>query len=79
MVSIPPTMSVGSVVGTIKQNTTRELKKRFPFLKEVYWRGNGIWSDGYFVSTVGINETIIAKYIEDQGRKDAGQTKFEIS
>ena len=79
LVSIPPTMTVGNVVGTIKQNTTRELKKRFPFLREVYWRGNGIWSDGYFVSTVGINETIIAKYIEDQGRKDAGQTKFVVS
>ena len=35
--SIPPTMRVGEAVGIIKQNTSRELKQKFPFLKEVYW------------------------------------------
>jgi hypothetical protein len=33
---------------------------------------------GYFVSTVGINGRVIRKYIEDQGKKDAGQTLFEV-
>ena len=37
LVSIPPTMPVGKVVGIIKQNTSRELKQEFPFLKQVYW------------------------------------------
>ena len=35
-----------------------------------------MWSDGYFVSTVGINEEIIRKYIEMQGREDGGQVKL---
>ena len=78
LVSIPPTMSVGSVIGVIKQNTSRELKQKFPFLKRVYWGTDSLWSEGYFVSTVGINEAAIQAYIEDQGKKDAGQTKFEI-
>ena len=78
-VSIPPTMRVGEAVGIIKQNTSRDLKQKFPFLKEVYWGTEGIWSEGYFVSTVGIDETLIQKYIEEQGKKDSGQTKFEIS
>jgi putative transposase len=39
---------------------------------------DAIWSEGYFVSTVGINEETIQIYIEEQGKKDAGQTKFEI-
>lgn len=77
LVSIPPTISVGKVVGVIKQNTAKELKQKFPFLKEVYWGTEAIWSEGYFVSTVGINDTVIRKYIQDQGKKDAGQTLFE--
>jgi len=28
---------------------------------------------------VGIDEDVIRAYVEDQGKKDAGQTKFEIS
>ena len=79
LVSIPPTMSVGKAVGIIKQNTSRELKQKFPFLKRVYWGTDAVWSEGYFVSTVGINEAMIHAYIEEQGKKDAGQTKFEIS
>ncbi len=79
LVSIPPTMSVGKVVGIIKQNTSLELKQKFPFLRQVYWGTDAVWSEGYFVSTVGINEETIQAYIEEQGKKDAGQTKFEIS
>ena len=79
LVSIPPTMSVGTVVGIIKQNTSRELKQKVPFLKKVYWGSDAVWSEGYFVSTVGIDEAVIQKYIENQGKKDSGQTKFEIS
>jgi putative transposase len=79
LVSIPPTMSVGRAVGIIKQNTARDLKQKFPFLKQVYWGTDAIWSEGYFVSTVGIDDAMIRTYIAEQGKKDAGQTKFELS
>ena len=79
LVSIPPTMSVGKVVGIIKQNTSREMRQKFPFLMQTYWGTDGVWSDGYFVSTVGADEKVIQAYIENQGQKDAGQTKFEFS
>ena len=78
LVSIPPTMTVGKVIGIIKQNTSRELKQKFPFLKQVYWGTDAIWSEGYFASTVGIDEGVVQAYIEEQGKKDAGQTKFEL-
>ena len=74
LVSIPPQLSVGTVVRLIKTNTAKKIKEQFPFLKEVYWGVDGIWSNGYFVSTVGINETIIKKYIQHQGDEDIGQT-----
>jgi putative transposase len=78
LVSIPPTMPVGSAVRIIKSNTSKQLKQKFPFLKEAYWGTDGIWSDGYFVSTVGINEATIRRYIEMQGQEDAGQAKLEL-
>jgi len=78
MIWIPPKMSVGQVVRVLKSNTSRNLKQKFPFLKKVYFGTESIWSGGYFVSTVGINEEVISKYIDKQGLEDSGQTKFEI-
>ena len=78
MIMIPPKMSVGEAVRIIKSNTSRELKKKFPFLKKVYWGTDGVWSDGYFVSTVGINEKVIKNYIEQQGQEDSGQAQLVL-
>ena len=77
LISIPPTMAVGKAVGIVKQNTALNLKQKFPVIKSIYWGTDAVWSEGYFVSTVGINEKTIQKYIEEQGKKDSGQMKFE--
>ena len=78
LISIPPKMSVSQAVNVIKTNTAREIRKKFDFLDKVYWGNAGIWSTGYFISTVGINEQIIQRYIEQQGQDDIGQ-KIVIS
>ena len=78
LVSIPPQVTVGSVVRLFKTNTSRNLKTQFKFLQKLYWGTDGIWSDGYFVSTVGIDESIIKRYIENQGEVDVGQTLFVL-
>ncbi len=75
---IPPKYSVSMVVETIKKNTSRALSKKFGFLKKVYWDEQGIWGTGFFVSTVGINEEVIRKYIEMQGKEDTGQAELEF-
>lgn len=77
LISIPPTLSVGKVVGLIKQNTSHKLKQKFPIIKKIYWGTDAFWSEGYFVTTVGIDEEMIKRYIEEQGKKDSGRTKFE--
>jgi len=59
LISIPPKMSVGNAVRIIKANTARSIRQKFPILRKVYWGSEGMWSDGYFVSTIGINESII--------------------
>lgn len=78
LLSIPPSMPVGKVVGIIKANTSKGIKKKFAFLRDVYWGSDGIWSDGYFVSTVGVNESVIRRYIEYQGKQDTGQAQLEL-
>ena|SRR3989344_1303326 len=74
LISIPPQMSVGSVVRLLKTNTAHNIKTKFPFLKHLYYGTDGMWSDGYFVSMVGIDEETVKRYIENQGKEDVGQT-----
>ena len=76
---IPPKYSVSKVVETLKKNTSRLLREKFShFLDKVYWDKGGIWSKGFFVSTVGINEEIIKRYVRMQGKEDAGQAQLEF-
>jgi len=78
VISIAPKFSVSQVVNMIKANTGSAMRKRFSFLDKVYWGIEGIWSIGYFVSTVGINEATIRKYVQMQGKEDSGQAKLEF-
>lgn len=78
LVQIPPRMSVSAAVNILKSNTSAALKKRFRFLKNVYLDEAGVWSVGYFVSTVGVNELIIRRYIRKQEKEDAGQAKLAL-
>lgn len=75
---IPPRYAVSAVVGRLKGQTASALRKKFPWLAEVYWSENVVWSPGYFVSTVGIDEAKILRYVRWQGRQDSGQAKLEL-
>ncbi len=75
---IPPKYSVASVVGTLKGRSASILRKMFKWLQKVYWNENIVWSPGYFVSTVGIDEDKVLSYVKYQQRQDSGQTKFDL-
>lgn len=77
-ISIPPKMRVSDVVRTIKSISGRLLKKKFEYIRKAYWGVDGVWSDGYFVSTIGIDEMIIQRYIEHQGQEDRGQAQLVL-
>ena len=79
LISIPPTIGVGKMVGIIKQNTAKELKQKFPIIRKIYWGTESVWSDGYFVSTVGIDEDIIERYIVSQAKKIQGKPEQGLS
>jgi len=70
---IPPKYSIAETLARLKSQSSSMLRKRFVWLKEVYWKDNIVWSPGYFVSSVGIDEKTIKKYVEMQGRQDSGQ------
>ena len=78
LLSIPPKFSISEVVKELKANTGLRMRRKFPFLDKVYWGKGGIWSRGYFVSTVGVSESTIRKYIEMQGKEDSGQALLEF-
>ena len=68
-IEIPPNLSVAAVVRVLKSASSAKLKKQFKFIRGMYLDGS-IWSVGYFVSTIGLNEHSIKKYIEYQGTQD---------
>jgi len=75
---IPPSYKVSEVVGRIKCQTASKLRKKFSWLSKVYWKENIVWSPGYFVSTIGLDEKSILKYVKFQKTQDLGQAKLEL-
>jgi len=78
LISIPPKYSISSVMGKLKSQLASRMRKFFPWLEKVYWNENIVWSPGYFVSSVGIDEKTIRKYVEFQGQQDSGQLRQEL-
>jgi len=69
-IEIPPKYAIAEVVQKLKSYSSQFLKKKFKFIKDIY--SDSIWSVGYFVSTIGLNEDQIRKYIERQNNFDKG-------
>ena len=84
--SIPPKVSVSKFLGLLKGKLAIKLFKSYPkFRKKPYW-GNHFWARGYFVSTVGVDEEMIRRYVRHQEGRDrqeerqrAGFDLFEAS
>lgn len=77
LVEIPPSISVSSFVGYLKGKSTLMIFERHANLK--YKFGNRhFWSEGYYVSTVGLNEATIRKYIRDQEKQDQIKDKLSL-
>lgn len=75
LVSIPPKISVSSFMGYLKEKSSLMIFDKHANLK--YKFGNRkFWAEGYYVSTVGLNESTIRKYIQQQERYDIMQDKL---
>ena len=76
--SIPPKVSVSELLGTLKGKLAIKLFKTYPTLKQKPYWGNHFWSRGYFVTTVGVDEEIIRRYVkyqEAEDKKEETQTR----
>ena len=68
---IAPSVPVASMVQKLKAHSSRELKRDFKFIRDMDDGDDaGIWSVGYFCSTIGLNENMIRRYIENQDKHD---------
>lgn len=60
-VSIPPKYSVSYAVGILKGKSSAWIKK-----KTTKFPKGTLWERGYFVSTIGLNEHAVKRYVENQ-------------
>jgi putative transposase len=69
ILSIPPKYTVSSVMGFLKGKLALRLFQRYEQIGKRYW-GRHLWSRGYCVSTVGLDEEKIRKYVKWQEKKE---------
>ena len=75
---IPPKYSIADVMGQLKAQSASYLRNKYPFLEKVYWKENIVWSPGYFVSSIGLDEAMIKHYVEYQGKQDLDQLELKL-
>ena len=74
-IEVAPNVSISDAVAKLKTTSSRFLRSKFKFIRDIYIEKDGIWSVGYFSSTIGLNEAQVRRYIEWQGKKDIPKTK----
>jgi putative transposase len=77
LVSIPPKISVSSFMGYLKGKSALMIFDKHANLKYKYGNRH-FWAEGYYVSTVGLNEATIKKYIEEQEKHDIALDKLSV-
>lgn len=77
LVSIPPKLSVLQFMGYFKGKSALMIFDKHANLK--YKFGNWhFWAEGYYVSTVGLSEATIRKYIQEQEKHDIAMDKLSV-
>jgi putative transposase len=65
-ISTTPFEAPTSIIKVLKGVTALRLFKKFPELRNKYWKGK-LWSPSYYVGTAGrVSSETIQKYIEEQ-------------
>ncbi len=63
-VRYPPRYSPSQLAEKIKSNTSRELRRKFPHLKQ--WCKKALWAPGCYHGSVGQGFEVVHKYIDSQ-------------
>ena len=75
LLEIPPRISVSSFMGYLKGKSSLMIFEHHTNLKYKFGSRN-FWATGYYVSTVGLNEATIRKYIREQEKEDMMEDKL---
>ena len=76
-VAIPPKESISDFMGYLKGKSALMMFDKHANLK--YKFGNRhFWAEGYYVSTVGLNDVTVAKYIREQEMHDIAMDKMSV-
>lgn len=69
MIESVPKISPLQIVRVLKQQSTIQMWRKYSKeLKKYYWLENTLWTDGYFVSTIGeVSSKTLKHYIQNQG------------
>lgn len=78
LISIPPKYAVSQVVGFIKGKSAIHIARQFGERRRNFV-GQHFWARGYFVSTVGRDEGVIRRYIQNQEVADRQQDQLKFS
>lgn len=78
VMSIPPKYSLSSMMGFLKGKVSLRLFHRYEKLGKRYW-GQHLWTRGYCVSTVGLNEQQIREYVKWQEKQERQIEKRQLS
>lgn len=73
---IPPKYAVSEVMGYLKGKLAIRLFQRYEKIGKRFW-GRHLWGRGYCVSTVGINEEMIRRYVRWQEDKEKAIEKLQ--
>jgi len=77
VLSVPPKYSISSLMGFLKGKISIKLFQRYEKIAKKYW-GRHLWSRGYCVSTVGLDEDKIRKYVKWQEKNDRRNEQLEL-
>jgi len=74
--SIPPKYSVAHTVGFLKGKSAVRIHR--DLMHETRMTGLHFWATGYCVSTVGLDEERIRKYVREQEKLESGQGDLNL-
>ena len=82
LLSVPPRYSVAMTIGYLKGKSATRIHRELLKTKGTLF-GRSFWARGYCVSTVGLDEDQIRRYIRDQEKlqqdQNQGELNFEIT
>ena len=78
LLSVPPRYSIAMTVGFLKGKSAIWIHRDISKFKGTLF-GLSFWARGYCVSTVGLEESAIREYIQDQERHERAQETDELN